>query len=196
MGREATCQAQVGAEAVTVKALLETQALMLRGGLRRRWPLSALQQLQVADQALQFHADGETVRLQLGAAEAGRWLLKIQTPPPSLAAKLGLGPAAPVWLFGPADDAALAQALAGATTNDPAAATQMLAVVLSAADLEAALQVHAGLACPGLWLVHAKGRGAALGDTAIRAQLRERGYADNKTCAVSDSLTATRWRRG
>ncbi|GCL61802.1 hypothetical protein [Pseudaquabacterium pictum] len=196
MGREASCAAQVGAETATVKALLEAQALILRGSLRRRWALAALQHLQVAGEALQFQADGEAVRLQLGAAEAGRWLLKIQTPPPSLAAKLGVAPGAPVWLHGAADDAALAQALAGATTTDPAAATQMLVVVIRPADLDAALQVHAGLACPGLWLVHRKGRGVALGDTAIRTVLRDRGYADHKTTAVSDTLTATRWRRG
>lgn len=196
MGREATCPAQVGAEVATVKALLESQQLILRGGLRRRWALTALQQLQVADGALQFSAAGETVQLQLGAAEAGRWLLKIQTPPPSLAAKLGVGPTAPVWLHGVADDAALAQALDSATTTDPDAALQMVAVVHSATDLAAALQVHAGLPCAWLWLVHGKGRGAALGDTAIRQDLRARGYTDSKTTAVSAHSTATRWRRG
>jgi len=195
MGREAACQAQVGAETAAVKALLESHALILRGALRRRWDLADLQQLQVAGEMLQFQAPGEAVRLQLGAAEAGRWLLKIQAPPPSLAARLGVGPAAPVWLHGTADDAALAQALADATTTDPAAARQMLAVVRSAEALADALHVHAGLPCPQLWLVHPKGRGATLGDAQIRQTLRGLGYADSKATAVSDTLTATRWRR-
>ena len=196
MGREATCQAQVGHDSAEVKALLESQALILRGALRRRWPLAALQGLRVAGDALAFQADGEVVQLHLGGAEAERWKLKITTPPPGLAAKLGVGPATPVWVLGPVDDAALAAALTGSTTPDAATARQMLAVVHTMDALAAALRAHATLPCPLLWLVHPKGRGASLGDTAIRQVLRAAGYTDNKTSAVSDLLTATRWRRG
>lgn len=196
MGREATCRVQVGHDSAEVKALLESQELVLRGALRRRWPLAALHGLQLAGDALAFQADGEAVQLHLGAAEAARWKLKITTPPPGLADKLGVGPAAPVWVQGPVDDPALADALAGATTTDAAAARQMLAVVHDRDALGTALVTHAGLPCPALWLVHPKGRGAPLGDTAIRAVMRGAGYTDNKSAAVSDRLTATRWRRG
>ena len=40
-----------------------------------------------------------------------------------------------------------------------------------------------------------KGKGAAYGDTAIRNFLRQRGYVDSKSCAVSPELTATRYGR-
>lgn len=195
MGREQICQARVGAEAAEVKALLETSELILRGGLRRRYPLAQLQQLQVAGDALHFQAAGEAVQLQLGAAEAQRWLAKIHRPPPTLAAKLGVSAQQPAWVHGPLDDAALAQALHGATTRNPAAAQLMLAVVGSAAALDAALQVHAALPCRALWLVHAKGPHAPLGDSAIRSTLRACGYVDNKTTAVSEVHTATRYVR-
>jgi hypothetical protein len=116
--------------------------------------------------------------------------------PPSLAAKLGVSAATPAAVFGPvADDAELATALQGACTDDASAAAMLVALVLSADDLERAVARHADVAGAALWVVHAKGKAAVLGDTAIRQALRARGYADTKTTAVSDRLTATRYRR-
>jgi len=57
----------------------------------------------------------------------------------------------------------------------------------------AALALHADMACRHVWIVHRKGKGAQLGDTAIRAALRTRGYIDTKVSAVSDSSSATRY---
>ena len=44
-------------------------------------------------------------------------------------------------------------------------------------------------------MVHQKGRDAFPSDGEIRMELRSRGYVDNKTSAVSDKLTATRYVR-
>ena len=56
-----------------------------------------------------------------------------------------------------------------------------------------AITLHAGMPCRAMWVVHVEGKAAVLGDTAIRSCLRERGYMDNKTSAVSDRFTATRY---
>lgn len=50
MGRETTCTCRVGREIVVVKALLESDSAILRGPLKRRWPLAALQS------AIELHA--------------------------------------------------------------------------------------------------------------------------------------------
>lgn len=196
MGREAQTLATVGSHTEAVKALLEATELILRGAtLKRRYAVAALQAVRVQGDRLQFNAGDEAVALQLGAAEAGKWQARLTTPPPTLAAKLGVSAASPALVLGPVDDAALAAALQGATTTRAADAALLLAVVASPADLTQALACHAPLATPVLWVVHGKGRSATLGDTAIRSTLRAQGYIDNKTTAVSDRLTATRYVR-
>lgn len=196
MGREARVQATVGGASAEVQALLESRELILRGGLRRRWALDTLAGTAVDGGALAFVAGGEAVRLELGAAEAAAWAKKIATPPPTLAAKLGVGAATPAFTCGPLDDAALAAALQGATTADAKAAGQLVAVVLDAAGLAAALRQMARLpAARHAWLVYPKGKAANPGDAAIREAWRGAGFNDTKTCAVSATLTATRYSR-
>lgn len=193
MGHESLCTARIGAETAEVKALLESTELILRGALKRRWPLAALQGVQVLDEALAFEAGPESVRLQLGAAEARKWADKIAAPPKSLADKLGLAPDRPAWVLGPLQDAALAQALTGCSAASPATATQWLAVLEQAAELPALLTSLQAQPVPALWAVYPKGGSM---DTAVRTQLRAAGWRDVKTCAVSERLTATRYLRG
>jgi len=195
MGREAQCSAHVGAETAAVKALLESSGVILRGGIRRSYALADLQSVQVAGEQLRFSAGGEAVALDLGNAEAQRWLKKLTTPPPTLAAKLGVGPASPAWVIGPLDDVALAEALQGARTRSVSKASCLVAVVFSGDELQAAVQLHQTLPCPALWVVHPKGAAASLGDTQVRQTLRGCGYVDNKSTAVSAALTATRYTR-
>jgi hypothetical protein len=44
-------------------------------------------------------------------------------------------------------------------------------------------------------VVYTKGRGAPLGETAVRAALRERGLIDLKVASVSAALTALKFAR-
>ena len=46
-----------------------------------------------------------------------------------------------------------------------------------------------------LWTVYPKGKAGQFGDTAIRTALRDAGWRDTKSCAVSERLTATRYNR-
>jgi hypothetical protein len=194
MGREARVRVTLGGESAEAHALLEGTELILRGAWRRRWPLDALAAVRVEHDALVFEADGGTVRLALGATQAAAWARKIALPPPTLASKMGLGPAAPAWVCGPLDDTQLAQALRDATTTNPHRATQLVAVVLDDAGLASAMAQFGRLpAARHAWLVYPKGRAAAPGDSAIRAAMRAAGFADSKSCAVSERLTATRY---
>ena len=195
MGREATCTVRVGTQTAEVKALLESTELILRGAIKRRYAITALQGVQAVDGELRFLADGERVVLQLGAADAASWAKKIATPSPSLAAKLGVSPDKPAFVFGTLDDAVLRAALKGHTTGDVQAASLLVALMHTQAELDAAIAQHQRMPCAAMWAVYPKGRGVALTDASIRTALRALGYVDNKSSAVSDTLTATRYVR-
>ena len=198
MGLEATCSCRWPGGTGEVTALLESRELILRGALRRRLAVSALSLIRIEGEALCLETGGETIALDLGAARAALWQRKLTTPPPSLAAKLGIGPEAKALVIGVVTDPTLAAALHGATADDPDSARSSLAVVTSEAELCAALEAHSALP-PGapIWIVYGKGRQAALGEAAVRGFLRAHGYIDSKVSAVSETLSATRFvRRG
>ena len=195
MGREAECHCTVGTETAWAKVLLESDAILLRGAVKRRFGLGAIEAPRVVDGRLHFSCGAENVALELGEPEALRWLKKLGTPPPSLASKLGVGPERRAWVSGPLTDPALAAALRGAQTADPRAASILVAVVSSQAELDKAVALHSGMDCKSVWIVHPKGRDASLTDAEVRSTLRAHAYRDNKTSAVSEALTATRYTR-
>lgn len=195
MGRVANCHCRAGAENAPAKALLESTELILRGAVKRRYPLSTIAQVQVHGAELRFQSGGEAVALGLGADEAAAWARKLLKPPPSLAAKLGVGPDQPVFVLGAVRDPALAAALQGAVTDDAAQARQWLALLLAPAELQGLLQALQLKPAPAVWAVYRKGPAAEPGDAQVRQTLRAAGYRDTKTSAVSDTLTATRYAR-
>lgn len=198
MGREASCTARVGPETAEVNALLESTTVVLRGALKRKWEIAALQKLRVEGDELRFEIGDEDVALLLGEKEAGKWLTKLQTPPPTLAAKLGVSAANPALLIGPTVgslDPALAEALAGSITTNMREARMLVAVLSKASELPRMHEFHADMICKTVWVVHPKGPDADPSDAEVRVAMRGWGYVDNKTSAVSDKLTATRWVR-
>ncbi|MFN3859999.1 MAG: hypothetical protein ACK4R2_00850 [Roseateles sp.] len=199
MGREARCTADVGDQSANVTALLESTTVVLRGDLKRKWDIAALHDLRVEDGgALRFQAGDEAVTLQLGAPEAAKWLKKLQTPPPTLAAKPGVSAENPALLIGPTVgtlDPALAEALAGGITTNMREARMLVAVLSKPDELARMADFHADMICKTVWVVHPKGPGARPSGADVRLELRARGYVDNKTTAVSDTLTATRYVR-
>jgi hypothetical protein len=195
MGAEALCLCQWPGGESEVKALLETRDLILRGTLSRKLPFSAITELRVEGDRLRFSAEGEAFALLLGADRAARWAAKIANPP-SLATKLGLGPALKVQVIGVVDDPALAEALVGAVAEQPTDAGMTLAIVTDEPSLRTALGRHeATLPGAAIWIVHGKGRSERIGDNAVRTVMRGLGYIDTKISAVSGALSATRYTR-
>jgi hypothetical protein len=195
MGREAVVHAEAGSEAGEVRALLESTELVLRGGIRRRFRISALEGVTSEDGILRFNCAGEAVKLYLGVRLSGTWVKAISTPPPSLRCKLGLNTGA-AKLIGVMDDAELAEALDGSLVEEASEATMLIARVNGPADLKLACEMHALQPDLPIWTVYPKGRGVVFADGAIRSALRARGFRDTKSCAVSDRLTATRYSPG
>ena len=128
------------------------------------------------------------IALHLGAADAASWAKKIATPPPTLAAKLGITAGTAVRVIGKVDDPELAAALATATGTDPALT---VAQVADAAALDRAATAADG----PLWLAYTKGKTSPFGERAVRDAMRGRGWVDVKVASVSDRLTATKFVR-
>lgn len=196
MGREASCTARVGDETAEVNALLESTTVVLRGAIKRRYEIAALQNLRLEGDDLRFEAGDEAVALTLGDKEGAKWLKKLQTPPPTLAAKLGVSAETPALLIGPTVgtlDPALAEALAGGITSNVREARMLVAVLSKPSELPRMAEFHATMICKTVWVVHPKGPDASPSDAEVRTAMRGWGYVDNKTSAVSDKLTATRY---
>jgi hypothetical protein len=190
MGREASVKAEVGAESGEVKAILESQELILRGAIKRRFAKTDMSNVLANEGVLRFSCHGEQVKLHLGTKLAQAWATAIKTPPPGLRTKLGLDTGAKAFLTKPCDDPILAGAIMGAVTHDPAQAAMVIARLDDPDDLGPALK-H-GLP---IWAIYPKGKANPFGDAAIRTALRASGFIDTKSCAVSDRLTATRYNK-
>lgn len=196
MGRETTTMCHWQGRSARVKVLLESTELILRGELRSRIPRSTIAQESVAATAEGFTllAAGDRLTVELPGAEAARWVEALLTPPPDLRHKLGVGATQPAWVLRPFDDEALARALDGATVPTPAGATVIVAVLEAEEDLDALLAAAGEHPTLPLWCVYRKGPQSVVGDATVRTRLRTAGYVDAKSCAVSDRLTATRYR--
>ncbi len=195
MGLEANCLCRWSGGETPVKALLESHELILRGDLKRRLPIAQMQGFEATgDDLIVTMADG-AYSLSLGEKKAASWAAKIAKPPPTLQAKLGFSDAAAVCVIGAVSDLALRDAVSGAKAG-LAEARLCIAQVDDEPGLRAVLGVHADApARQPLWLVYPKGPKATFGEAAVRRILREVGYADSKSCAVSAGYTATRYAR-
>jgi hypothetical protein len=196
MGLEAESGLTSNGETLHVKALLESHALILRGAVRKTLSISEISDPRTVGQQLLFEHHGTPYALTLSDGQAAKWLRKLIDEPPSLAAKLGIDSALMAFVWGHADDAALAGALAGATTDTPAAAAMAIAVVTDPDALAEALNgLLQALPQAPIWIVYPKGAKSTLPESTVRNHLRALGLTDTKTCSVSDRLTATRYNR-
>ncbi|WP_448950875.1 hypothetical protein [Labrys neptuniae] len=197
MGREARTTCRWNGGSGEVRALLETSELILRGAFQARYALADLTNIRVEGVSLVFTAGDGDIALALGAKPAASWAKKMLAPPPSLADKLGLSPNSKAWLIGTTDSPELISALHGHETAAREEIRLSLAVTGDAAELRAALTWHEKLpAGTPIWIVHGKGAGTDFGEAPVRTLMRKAGYRDNKACAISEKLSATRYARG
>jgi len=196
MGREAICKCTFEGSTSKVKALLESEELILRGDIHLRAPLHALHHVRVELASLYFNLDKGPVRLDLGAAAAKSWAKKIKSPPPSLADKLGIT-GKTVRTIGLVADRALDSALTSAARISTRNPDLILSYVDTPESLtttlrEAKAQLTRSIP---IWLVYRKGLGHPLNEAAIRTTLRAQGLMDTKVASVSEFLTALRFNR-
>jgi hypothetical protein len=191
MGREATCRCKWGAEEGDCKVLLEGHELILRSGIRRRISLSAISSVAARGSNLVFTVGQDQVELRLGVDAAQRWAKAIQTPPPSLAAKLGISRATRLSVVGNIESDELKEALAEAAPASEKEVDLVLLCVNSQSELQQCFA--AGTYTSPLWIVYPKGANSEVKESGVRDLLRSRGFIDTKVASVSSRLTALRF---
>lgn len=196
MGLEAESELVSAGETIHVKAVLESHALILRGAVKKTLPIGEISDPRAVGDQLLFEHHGTPYALNLPGGQADKWLKKLTTEPPSLAAKLGIDAGHKALVWGHGDDDALTGALSGATTDQPADAFVSIAVVADPDALAEALDtlLQSAPHTP-VWIVYPKGAKSPLPESSVRNHLRSLGLVDTKACAVSDKWTATRYNR-
>jgi hypothetical protein len=194
MGREATCECQWANQTGQCKVLLETHELILRGAIARRVPIASLTHVSVQGDKLLFNTEEASVTLTLGADQAQSWAKKIATPPPALAAKLGISAESNILFIGDLEDEELKKAITQAGTADSKSPSLILASVRTIASLNYTLDIYAHHpGNPPIWIIYPKGPNKPLSETGIRNTLRHEGFIDTKVVSVSTALTALRF---
>jgi hypothetical protein len=197
MGREAQCICNCSGTTAQVKALIEPPDLILRGGIRRRMPLSELKDVRAEGENLLFGFETERISITLGNTVAAKWAQAITVPPPGLAKKLGITPQTHVHMLGTVDDGALHDALANAKQVDHRKGDLIIARVDTPDDIAHALKSAAKELTIGapIWFIYPKGPGHPLNENDVRAMGLAAGLVDTKVAAVSPRLTALRFIR-
>ena len=191
MGREAFAEVSYAGRSGKAKVLLEAEGIIARRPVGMTIARASIRALAVEGGDLTGQADQGPFRLSLGAGEALKWKANLDRPLPTLAGKMGLRPGLAVWTLGPFEGSELVEALTGVVPVTPEQAVLGVARVTGP---EAAEAVAACAPSP-VWIVHDKGRAAVFGETAVRTAMRAAGWIDSKACAVSATLSATRYGR-
>lgn len=192
MGREVVAHVIFRGQTGEAKILLEADEIILRGGLRARIPRAAITGFAVNADDLVIETTEGPLRANLGAKVASLWAKALAKPPPDLCSKLGVSPAAPVQVLGNLTDPALIAALSGCSSPT---ALVLIAEIVDAETLERAVNVLAQAPITMFWGVTVKGKASPLPESALRTRLRLAGYVDTKSCAVSETHSATRFHR-
>lgn len=195
MGREATCQCNWAGATFTVKALLETSELILRGGISKHIPFAGIKQLRAEADCLTFTLGRNRVELFLGKDQSAKWAAAISAGPPTLARKLGITAESVVRTLGDVSYPVLAEALADAGQISSRNPTLIIAGVETPAELAGVLKSASTQLAKGvpIWLVYPKGAGHALSESMVRAAGLAAGLVDTKAASVSDRLTGLRF---
>ena len=196
MGREATIEAQLGDARGSCTVHLEASELILRGAIKARLRITELSGEHV--QANGLHANTPQGALWLGLTErvAQSWLLKMQTPPPTLASKLGIHSQIGVAFLQPDTEMAALVQENGAIVCTLQQADLWFTALNSAEDLHDLLAQlrHTPLAKnQALWVVRAKGKAATLKESTVMQELRALCLVPTKTASVSELRTADRY---
>jgi len=196
MGREAECQCVWGTTAASVKALLETHELILRGEVRKKIAFNEMRQIRADGEMLRFTVGDDSVSLTLGNSAATKWAQAI-TSPPTLAGKLGVTAKTRVQMLGPMDDEAVRTVLEKAANVSAIEGDLILARVDTSAELNAILDRMWERLAQGvpIWIIYPKGPGHDLNESKVINLVRAREMTDTKVAAVSSRLTGLRFVR-
>ena len=187
MGQEIKCRVDYSGKSSDGKALLETSAVLFRGGFRLKIPFREIQAIEASEHRLLIRfPEGEAV-FHLGPA-AQKWAEKIRNPPGRLD-KLGIKAGTKVRLIG-RHDADFRRELAdrGAITASRKPEIAFLLVENKEDLVELAYLKEAPV-----WVIYPKGVQTVTEANVIAAG-RDAGFIDSKVCSFSATHTALRFK--
>ncbi len=195
MGAEAKCELTFGRTKASGKALLETDALIFRGGeVRLAVPYKQMSAVEARNGALRVTFPEGVAEFAIGAA-ATKWADKILHPP-SRIDKLGIKPHHVVLVLGVRDEG-FAREVAGSAAKVLTRAAGAADIIFYAADTRAALErltpLLAHLARDGaIWVIRPKGV-AAITERDVMQAGKKAGLVDVKVARFSDTHTAEKF---
>jgi hypothetical protein len=196
MGYDCTCTLTLDGRTFQGAALLEQKELVFRGDLRLSIPLALVQDVHARDGRLLVSFGGRHAEFGLGD-QAEKWAKRI-TSPASRLDKLGVRNGMRVAIVGAEDSVLRGEIEAqGASVEGEAGSTALDMVFFAAAqvsDLEQLPGLVTRLAQNGaIWLIRAKGRGAAVSERESMAAGKRAGLVDVKVVSYSDTHTAEKY---
>jgi hypothetical protein len=195
MGAEASCTLTLAGKTTNGKALLETDALIFRGGeLRISIPYKQVSKVVASDGILRVTWDHGVAAFALGDT-AIKWAEKIRNPP-SRMDKLGIKAEQRVLLIGLRDDELRAEIEArGATvaTRLSKSADAIFYAANTRRDLEKLTPLQQYLNPTGaIWVIRPKGSSAISESDVMRAG-KQAGLVDVKVVRYSETHTAEKF---
>lgn len=189
MGQETLCRVRVGNKSAEGKALLETDALMFRGGMRLTIPYKQMTALEVVDGELHVTYPVGTAVFELGKLSA-KWADAIRNPK-SVLDKLGIKPESRVVVLGISDRAFLDQLQARTTANPSTRLKKDVNFILMEAtdnkDLQKLDTIQDSLQRDGaIWVIWRKGQ-PELKEDDVRARALDVGLVDVKVVKFSET---------
>lgn len=194
MGYTTACKLKYEGKSYAGKALLETEYLEFKGGLRLKIPFKSITAAALEKTALQIKFDGRNALFEVGA-EAEKWLQKILHPK-SLLDKLGVKPEYKVCVL-KIDDTSFLSDLEKRTPNITRRLSSECDVIFLGADQESDLTVldrcRTSLQKDGaIWIVNPKGQ-KSFNENDVLAAGKKAGLVDVKVVKFSETHTAHRF---
>jgi hypothetical protein len=187
MGKEVLCQARHQGQTATVRAQLETEAVILRGDIRLFLPLASLGRVEAIDGEL--HLD-DTV-LELGP-QAVKWAEKILHPP-TLLDKLGVKAGMRIAVLNFSDRAFMADHGHDTCLKSETEYDIILVHTPTLNELRDLHKIkHAVAKRTMLWIVYPKGR-KDITEGHVFVQGKAMGLVDVKVCKFSETHTALKF---
>jgi hypothetical protein len=197
MGKELNTTIKCGREKATCKVMLETSQIIVRGDIKRRFPLASLRKLAARGGWLEFESAGERVSIKLDG-DAAAWIDRIKNPP-SRTQKLRLAAGMKACVLGVAE-AGVVDEIAKATGRKPVRAlVDNTDVVMLFAELVADLrrlrEIERRLSPKGAtWVLWPKGGGELRHESVVEAAAAV-GLEQTISIGFSERLTGLRLSR-
>ena len=195
MGAEAKCTLTFGKTKADGRALLETDALIFRGGdVRLSVPYKQMSAVEAKAGTLRVSFPDGVATFAIGDA-APKWAAKILNPP-NLLDKLGVKPSHHVLVLGVKDEGFVRE-LAGRAASVSVRASGESDIVFYAAETRAALDklmpLQKHLKRDGaIWVIRPKGV-AAITESDVMKAGKAAGLVDVKVARFSDTHTAEKF---